>query len=443
MKALINNYKLIRGDLKSSFIIVLFSLNISYLIYLGSSSAFCFFIFFSILSLFYSGRNNNLLLINIGFFTSIFFYEYWDIFYGSHYFGGHLSDDYNFDVRWTKGYHNKYGINPIYIFKHLYLVEGGSGVLHNSIGYVYINVFLRYIGDFIGGHHTLNPRFLNVFFLFQLSVYSGKIAEYYWKNKKIKNTVKYVVFLFPVMLFNSAHIFRDTLVSLILVYTFYGYLKYKRNALFIAFSLILFFLLFYLRKANAVILLFTILLLLVSEKKIKQYFSLSIVTFVVLSILTVSIFSDEILTLINRYTEMNSERFSGIGGKFFSLPIHIGFIPRLTFLIFVPAIGIGSFYQFILSFGTISQILFFPFLFFSFWNNKIDLRLRITFIIYFVGVALSTATFRHVMMYLPFAVILVVYQFNSTKIRLSKNYIYTLAALIITFIFSVVLALVF
>ena len=167
------------------------------------------------------------------------------MFYGSHYFGGHLSDDYNFDVRWTKGYHNKYGINPIYIFKHLYLVEGGGGVLHNSTGYVYINIFLRYIGDFIGGHHTLNPRFLNVFFLFQLSVYSGKIADYYWKNKKIKNTVKYVVFLFPVMLFNSAHIFRDTLVSLILIYTFYGYLKYKRNALFIAFSLILFFLLFY------------------------------------------------------------------------------------------------------------------------------------------------------------------------------------------------------
>ena len=443
MKVIFSNIYKIKSDLISFFIIVFFLLNTSYLLYLDNFAVICFFTLFIIVTLLHSGRRDNVLLLNIGFFVCIFFYEYWGIFYGSHYFGGKHSDDYNFNVHWTKGYHEKYGLNPIYIFKHLYQLEGGAGILHNSVGYVYLNICLRWIGDLLGGHHSLIPRFLNIFLLLQISIYSGKISLYYWSNSKIYSSIKYAVFLFPVMLFNSVHIFRDTLVSLILIYLFYGYLKHKKNLPFIVFSLLLIVMLFYLRKANAVILIFTVLLLLVKEKSIKRYLPMFITVFFLVFAAITILFNKEIFTQISRYAEMNSERFSGIGGKFFSLPMYIGFIPRLTFLIFVPAIGIGSFHQFFLSFSTIFQIIFFPFLFLSLFNKKIDLRLRITFLIYFLGVALSTATFRHVMMYLPFGIILVIYQFKTTQLRFSKNYLQILIGLIITFVFSIILSLLY
>mgnify|MGYP001337447603 CR=1 FL=1 len=220
------------------------------------------------------------------------------------------SDDYNFDSHWSKGYHEKYGINPIYLLKHLYLTEGGSGVLHNSIGYVYLNIVLRYLGDLLGGYHTLNSRFLNMLFLFLIANYSAKISFHFWRNEKVFKIIKWTIFLYPIMLFNSVHVFRDTLVCLILVYSFYGCLKYKKNVFFILFNLLLIFFLFYLRKANCLILIFTNILLYISDEKLRKniYFSLFIFL-IFLSILL--IFYGE----NNLFTTVGGTKDEGSGGS--------------------------------------------------------------------------------------------------------------------------------
>ena len=443
MNTTINIFRERKSDFQSLLILILILLNTAYILYLESISIFCFYIFFFILSIFPSDRKRNVFLLNIGFFVAIFFYEYWQSFFGSSFYGGGYSDDYNFDTHWSQGYYEKYGLNPIYIFKHLYLLEGGSAIMHNSIGYVYLNIVLRYLGDTLGGYHTLIPRFLNIYFLLLTASYASKISLSLWSHKKIASATKYVVFLFPIMLFNSVHIFRDTLISLILVYCIYGYIKHKKNTLFIVFSLFLFGVLFYLRKANCVMLVATCLILIFNPEKIKNKLLLFNVFFALIAVSILLLYGETIFSQINKYTEMNSQRFKGLGGKFFSLPIYVGFIPRLTFLIFVPAIGINTFHQVFLSISTIAQIIFFPFLIFALFNSKIDLRLRIIFLLYFFGVAISTATFRHVMMYLPFAFILVVYQFNTSKSIFNKNYFYVLASLIITFIFSTIIAIIY
>ena len=443
MKTTFNIFHERKSELNSLLILTFILLNTSYIFYLESYSVLYFFLIFILASCIPSGRTANILLLNIGFFAVIFFYEYWQSFFGSSFYGGGFSDDYNFDTFWTKGYHEKYGLNPIFIFKHLYLLEGGSAIMHNSIGYVYLNVILRYVGDAFGGYHTLIPRFLNIYFLLLTAHYTSKVSKILWNNKRITHLTKFSLFLFPIMLFNSVHIFRDTLVSLIIVYCVYGYLKNKKNIIFILFSFILFLILFYLRKANCILLIITCLILIFNEKDLKNKLPFFTVLFGFIFVIVIILYGDTIFSQINKYSEMNSERFKGLGGKFFSLPIYFGFIPRITFLIFVPAIGIHTFHQAFLSISTIAQIVFFPFLIFALFNPKIDLRLKLIFLLYFLGVALSTATFRHVMMYLPFSIILVIYQINVSKVFLNKKYVYVLFSLIITFVLSAIIAIIY
>nr|WP_297347957.1 hypothetical protein [uncultured Glaciecola sp.] len=114
------------------------------------------------------------LLYNIGILAVLFFYWYWGEFYGSHYFIGGFSDDWQYDVLWSEGYHQSYGINPFYLSEHL-------GILHNSKGYVYLVVLMREFGSTIDGYHTLLPRFLNIFFLGMTSLVSYNITLHFLK----------------------------------------------------------------------------------------------------------------------------------------------------------------------------------------------------------------------------------------------------------------------
>ena len=132
---------------------------------------------------------------------------------------GRTSDDQQYDFLWSYDYLDKYGISPFHLLKHL-------GPLHNSPGYVYVIIILRYISDILGGvYHTLTPRFLNIYFLLLIAKYSSEIVWYYTKNKKYKTYTLFSIFLYPVMLFNSAHVFRDTIISFIS----FIHLKWKDN----------------------------------------------------------------------------------------------------------------------------------------------------------------------------------------------------------------------
>lgn len=424
-------------------VVIFFLISLSYFIYLGNISIIFFLFLFNLIILGYKKKIENLFILNFGILFSIIIFNYWNLFYGEHYFNGALSDDYNYDVYWTKGYYQRYGLSPLHLLKHMYILTGGGGINHNSFGYVYFIILLRYFGDLIHEYHSFLPILFNVFFLVLISIYSSKISENLFNNEYARKTIKYSCFFFPIMLFNATHIFRDTLVSLILVYSFYGILMYKKNILFIIYFVFLFILLFNLRKANVVFLLLTSALLFLNRDYVKRNFKFFLISFTFISLLLFLVFNDYIFTYLDKYSDMNQERFSGLGGKFFALPMPIGIIPRLVFLIFVPAIGIGSIHQIFLSISTFIQIFIFPILIFSLLNQKIDIRLKITFMLYFMGIALSTATFRHVMMYIPFAIILISNELVINKFSINSKYLLVLSILFTVFTFSTIIALLY
>jgi hypothetical protein len=272
--------------------------------------------------------------------------------------------------------------------------------------------------------------------------YSSLIAFYYKQNKKIKRTVFLAVFFFPVMLFNSVHVFRDTIVSFSLVAIYYQLLIRKfsiRSLLIIATCMIA---LLTFRTTTFFVSLIMIIILLVKPNKLYK-----LIPYGILFGIIVLFFMGNYITEINRqletYSSLNVERMGTIGSKIFELPILIGAIPRIMYLLFIPLPSFSSFHQLYISGSAVLQVIFFPYLFYGFINRNIDLRLKLTFLIYFLGVAFSTGTFRHVMMYLPFGIILVMISYFEIGYRffLTKKYFFIFYLFILIFLLSITIAI--
>ena len=410
------------------------------------SVLFLFFIL-NILLFFIIKKDKPLVFLSflIGVAVAVFFYDYWITYYGNSYFIGKKSDDWQYDILWTEGFIERYGINLFKISEHLNNLERNLGILHNSQGYVAIVVVFRWFGSFLDGYHTFLPRIFNIFILTLTAYYSSLIAFYYSKNKQIKTTTFIVVFFFPVMLFNSVHVFRDTLVSFILVIIYYLLLVNKKSIINILVVLFLLFVLYYNRTSTFFVMVLMILILYANPKKINLKLTLSLAFFAIISLFFLDGFISTLTRQLTTYGVLNTERFGNIGSKIFALPLYVGFIPRIIYLIFTPVPNFSGFHQLYQSIAAFTQILFFPYLFVAFKNKGIDIKLKIMFLVFFLGVAFSTATFRHVMMYLPFGIIITVlsyYKIKNKDIKL-KNYLGYLILLFLLFIFSIFLALIY
>jgi hypothetical protein len=115
------------------------------------------------------------------------------------------------------------------------------------------------------------------------------------------------------------------------------------------------------------------------------------------------------------YNSLNVIRFGTIGSKIFELPFHLSLLPRAIFLIFTPVPNLSSVHQAFLSLSSFFQVFSFPFLLLSLASGRVNVKLKLTFLMFFFGVALSSADFRHVMMFLPFGIILTVIGFHNRK----------------------------
>lgn len=401
----------------------------------------CFIVLNSIVK-----ENKNIILTSFifGVFIAIFFYYYWEYIYGSPYYLGKYSDDYNYDIYWTEGFNDVYGFNVFKITEFLNGIENGLGYLHNSKGYIATIVLLRNISSYIDGYHTMIPRILNIFILALTAYYSSIITSKYSNNEKLKKIAVFVIFFFPVMIFNSVHVFRDTIVSFILLLIFYLIQNHKKNLLLYLKIAVLLFVLYFFRITIFYV---AILIVLILNIKTKSILKLSATALIVFSLLGIFLFKD-LASLIFRfsdnYTSLNTERLGTIGESIFSLPILIGIIPRSVFLLFSPVPSFTSFHQFFISISAILQIFFFPFLFWGLLNKNIDSKLRLIFLLIFFSVALTTATFRHVMMYLPFGIIITLLSIYQGGFKfLSNKYILTLFGVISIFIITLVVALYF
>ena len=414
------------------------------LAFFGTSSFFIFFILFSINFYFWGNKPeiNFLFCIGVIFSSSLFFY--WGEIYGSNYYLGIKSDDFNFDRFWTDGYIENYGVSPYNINDHLVAIEGGKGILHNSKGYVYIVILIKKLSFFFGSYHTINSIIFNIYFLLLTSVFTSKIVFHYTLNKNLERIVLFAFFLFPICIFNSSHVFRDTLISLIIVLCIWLKFYSNLNTFYKAFFLVIFLiLLFYLRKASFLILLILLLPIKFNKKYFFIYIPILISVVIVSSLIFFKDFFLDLFGLVDRYNSFNVERFEGIGGRIFALPFILGIIPRSLFLFFVPAPTFNTLHGFFISISAYLQVLFFPYLWISLFNKNISGRIKLIAVVLFFSVALTSATFRHVLMYLPFFFILVFLQIKDEKLFKSKIYFKLLLSFILLFALSVLVAIVY
>lgn len=353
------------------------------------------------------------------------------------YIKGIKTDDWRYDMIWAKGFYANHGINP-------FMLKSYLGSLFNSPGYVYLLAIFRGFANIFGEYSTIIPRIFNVFVLNLIALYSTKIFGILNNGRdiKISKYVFYTIALFPSLIFISVHVFRDIIIGFCIIHIFYFTIKYKvkfRVAIIVVAEL---FVLFTLRKSTFLLILALIPFILINPKKWKYYLPFLLIGGVVL---IMNYFAGAISLserLVEGYSNLNSERMGSIGNHIFSLPIYLGFIPRISFLIFSPVPSLFPFYQFFLSISTYFQIIFVPFLFWGIFNEKIDSRLKIVFLFFFLGVALTSASFRHTSMYLPIGIILVMSQFKNTSRKFGRNYFLTLSLLLFICVSSVLIAIV-
>lgn len=385
---------------KSIALIIVFITFIYLFFYLQSVSVVVFcLICYLIFSTWKSRKEDAFLSFSIGLLVTIFFYEYGINIYGNHYYLGILSDDHMFETSSEKFY-KVYHLD----FRKIY---DSIGILHNSAGYVYCISLIRYIGDFFDGYHTLLPRILNLFILQCLAhlVYLKGVKSFEL-SPSLMGKSAFWFSIFPSILFISQYVFRDIIVSFLLFYIYYLMTDNKRGLFNILVAIVCLVVLFYFRKnAFYIMLILTFFYLL----KIRKATTTVILGFL-LGGIVFSLYLDQINDIqknVSNYDELNVERLGRIGSAIFSLPKYIGIFPRISFLLLNPIWGFSSVEQFVSGSGMIFQIAMLPFLWYGITNRDFDLKLKITFLILFLGVALSTVNFRHITMYFPFAILLI------------------------------------
>nr|WP_297347956.1 hypothetical protein [uncultured Glaciecola sp.] len=133
------------------------------------------------------------------------------------------------------------------------------------------------------------------------------------------------VFLFPVMLFNSVHVFRDTLVGLLIMLYFYSMLKIPKFKVNLVWLISVLMVLATLRFSTFAILVMLIPMFFIP---IKNLIWVGLLLAPVAIFVLISQFGDvfnEMLRLVNHYDTLNTERFGFLGTKIFALPKVIGF----------------------------------------------------------------------------------------------------------------------
>ena len=328
----------------------------------------------------------------------IVFHEYNIWKYGNYYYQGVFSDDYVYEQD-SLSFYNEYGLNFFYIYHSI-------GVAHNSAGYVYVLALLRWFGTIGDGYNPFLPKILNVFVLQWISYFVYRIAVDLCHLPMSKvNRYLFIIALYPSLLNIASYVFRDTLVSLFLVWVYYLLNRKKRSWRDLLGALGLCFMLFFFRAFAAYILLILILFFLFRIQNIKQ----ALLIGGGIAVFAFGLFHDILLQMMKamiKYNGMNVERLGGIGAKIFSLPLYLGAMPRLVFMILNPIPTWTNIQSFFAGTSCFFQAVALPFVWQALVSKYTVLQLKVTFIVLFLGVAFSTASFRHITMYLPFGFLL-------------------------------------
>jgi len=320
-------------------------------------------------------------------------------------------------------------VQSLGIFDYFSIRGNVVSYFHNSVGYLYLVSLLYRFGNIFDGFHTLLPRFLNSF---TLSILAILVFCFSYNKLNLKLNTSIVIGLItglaPILMYISAHTFRDVIVAVLIFLCMYLWNNYSNynclQRLFLLFiTPLLIFILWEFRNFGAIVALFLILVSYFNSevnflkynkiKKILKLFFIVIVTGTLLyylySIGKANWFIDRSKYYYSFYTEYRLDKSPGLAKYVFSSSGFLGLFLRLIYLSVTPfPIFSMEIERCWLSIGTIFQFFLLPFLIIGLirlFIEKKELQIPIGFIMLFTGVALFSFQSRHIILYYPFAVI--------------------------------------
>jgi len=303
-------------------------------------------------------------------------------------------------------------------------------------GYIYLVSLLYRLGSILGGFHTLFPRILNGFLLSLISSMSYSIMSKLGIPFKVAKRSSIILGCMPIMVYISSHTFRDITIIFLLVLLLY-YITCEMRSIWdlrklLITTAIAYISLLYIYESRPVFAPVTILFLLVvlywkfgfqSEMKSLStsnltrliLFAVGAVAFIGFSFQTIA---EKFFWYTSTYSDYILSESTGLGRYVFEQPLlPFGLAARLLYLSVYPLPVLSSEVErLLLSLGTAIQIIYLPFLLtgaFQMMKQKL-FHIPIAFTLFFVGVASTTFTFRHIVLFYPFAFIMIVYGQETT-----------------------------
>lgn len=367
-----------------------------------------------------------------------------------------MSDDLLFDEYWS----NLCIDNNYYAVSHM--IENREFANHNSIGYVLLITYLKRLSNLVGGYHTLIPRILNITLLNISALISVCIAKKCWEitfneEKKIFQWIS----LFPNCIYLCSHVYRDMLVTFLVVLVFYLWLGFRKRhilqkGIIIFITLLILNIIYYIREFMVLIILSIIFLNYLdfnSKRHSKNHTSKELIKYIGCMVLFIGIcivFNNEFRYVLHEMYGY-SVRWSTIysqGSRFYKVLAGFGdsliitTLLKCAYYILTPMNGQlfnpflwTSFLDIILSIitvGTFATFYLLPYVVKRLF--RLD-NVAITFLIIYVTTAATTTGFRHILLCYPFFFMLgVVGKFDVAEVVQNENRI-AVSWMICAFIF--------
>lgn len=298
---------------------------------------------------------------------------------------------------------------------------------HNSVGYVYLLSLLYRLGELFDGFHTMIPRLFNGMCVGLLSVFSYRLAMRLRFERWRSVTIALFSGFLPIIVYNAIHTFRDTLVALIVIISVYlwtpqqdfshsGRSNLKRWMVTILLALVLSEIRYY-HSLVILIVAFVGDVFIRERKPSDRLQTLYVFAAIVLATIVLFALRNDILNIVERlsdsqegYTDYRIGLSQGLGAYVFSTPPPLGYILRIGYALISPLPTLSfEVERLLLSLGTLFQFFFLPFLALGFLRATKQRPLWPTFIgftLLFLGMALFTFAERHIVPFMPLAVIL-------------------------------------
>jgi hypothetical protein len=356
--------------------------------------------------------------------AALIYYGYMQEYGKPYYIGG--SDDYELE-QWAE-----YSIqNQLYMPEQMAVDD--LLATHNSKGFIWILSWLIRIGDLMGGYHTFAFRIINIAFLTIIGIL---VYKYFHRYENGSNRSGLILFyglsLFPNALYLSSHVFRDTISALLIFFIFSIWKRQideeKILIRHILYTFILSYVAFWIRDENVVYIIAMIIICFIVGKKnlnISRFILSLPLLLVALVLFMATGVNEELIRKSQVYTNLIMSANDGLSNTIFSIPLlPLGLIVRVFYsLIFPPPVAIIVLFErfswviamnVFIAIGIVLQVFMLPYVI---RGVKKGDAIAIAFVTVLLSICITTFTFRHFILVYPFMAILIVREFNETRVN--------------------------